>query len=290
MDLLKIAVSILVTGTAYAMVLYITAVGLSVTMGLLGIANLAHSAFAMIGGYLTVSLLGPQGLPFPAALLVATLAMGLISIVLERLLYSHLYQATELDQVVMTLGLLFISVAVMRYFYGPLPFALRAPAALSGTVLLPGGNSFPVYRLFLIAAGVLIFVLLWLGVERTMLGARIRAAVDNRFMAQAVGVNTQRLFTLVFALGSMLAALGGGLGADILTLTPNYAEAHLVYFLIVVAVGGLGSIRGPFFAALLLGIGDTACRVLTPQFGAFFVYVVVFLLLLAKPAGLFGRT
>jgi branched-chain amino acid transport system permease protein len=136
---------------------------------------------------------------------------------------------------------------------------------------------------------VLVFALLWLGIERTLVGARIRATVDNRVMAEAVGVHTKRLFSIVFVLGSMLAALGGALGAEMIPVAPDYALVHLVYFLIVVAVGGLGSVSGPFLAALLLGVGDTACRILVPQIGAFFVYIALFLILLLRPAGLFGR-
>ena len=287
--MLTLLANILFTGTAYAMVLYIAAVGLSVTMGLLGIANLAHGAFAMAGGYLMLMFADQAGMPFGIALIVACLAVGLLSMLLERLLYSRLYAAAELDQVVMSVGLIYVSVAVAQFFFGPLPQAVSLPGWLQGRTALAGGFSFPSYRLFLIGFGVAIFLVLWVGIERTMLGARIRATVDNRVMAQAIGIDTRRLFTTVFALGSMLAALGGGLGADMMALTPDYALVHLVYFLIVVAVGGLGSVRGPFLAALLLGIGDSACRILAPTAGAFFVYVALFLILLVRPSGLFGR-
>ncbi len=279
----------MLTGTAYAMVLYIAAVGLSVTMGLLGIANLAHGAFAMAGGYLLIVLMTHANVPFSVGMVLSCAMVGLASVVLERVLYARFYGAEELDQVVMSLGLIFISVAVAQFFFGPLPLSAKLPTMLAGQVAIGPAGSFPIYRLFLIGVGVLVFVLLWLGIERTMLGARIRATVDNRGMAQAIGVNTSRLFTLVFALGSMLAALGGGLGADLMAIGPDYALTHLTYFLIVVAIGGLGSIRGPFFAALLLGLGDTACRILYPQVGAFFVYIGLFLLLLVRPTGLFGK-
>ncbi len=290
MELLSVATGIVATGTAYAMVLYIAAVGLSVTMGLLGIANLAHGAFAMAGGYAMVWGLDRLGLSFGVAVLLACVLVGVASVVMERVLYRRFYARSELDQVVMSVGLLFMSVAVAQFLFGPSPLSVRLPGLLTGSVPLVGDASLPVYRGFLILFGGAIFLLLWAGIERTMLGARIRAAVDNRFMAQAVGVNTDLLFVTVFALGSMLAALGGALGADMMALTPDYALAHLVYFMIVVAVGGLGSVRGPFVAALLLGIGDTACKILAPQAGAFFVYVALFVLLLARPRGLFGRT
>ncbi len=289
MNVLSTVAGIAFTGTAYAMILYIAAVGLSVTMGLLGIANLAHGAFAMAGGYAAIWGLNRLGLPFGLAVVFACLAIGAVSVVMERALYSRFYARPELDQVVMSVGLLFMSVASAQYLFGPSPLSVKLPSLLTGSIPLVGTASLPVYRGFLIGFGVAIFVLLWIGIERTMLGARIRAAVDNRFMAQAVGVNTRLLFVTVFALGSMLAALGGALGADMMALTPDYALAHLVYFMIVVSVGGLGSVRGPFFAALLLGVGDTACRVLLPQLGAFFVYVALFVLLLFRPQGLFGR-
>jgi branched-chain amino acid transport system permease protein len=286
--MLQAAVSILFLGLAYAMVLYIISVGLSVTMGLMGFVNLAHGVFAMAGGYITVTLMNRYGVPFGVALLLAFILVALLSVVLERSLYARLYNAGELEQVLFTIGLVFMSVAVVRKLWGPLPQPIALPAALSGQIDL-GFRTFPTYRSFLIAFGLALTLLLWLGIERTNFGARLRAAVDNRRMAESLGINTGRLFTLTFALGSGLAALGGGLGADILAIYPGYAMEYLVYFLMVVAVGGLGSIRGPFVAALLLGIGDTACKYLVPELGAFFIYLAMIGLLLWRPAGLFGR-
>lgn len=286
--MLEAAISILFLGLAYAMILYIISVGLSVTMGLMGFVNLAHGVFAMAGGYVTVTLMNRYGVPFGAALLLAFIAVALLSVVLERLLYARLYDAGELEQVLFTIGLVFMAVAAVRKLWGPLPQPITLPAALSGQINL-GFRTFPTYRSFLIAFSLTLILLLWLGIERTNFGARLRAAVDNRRMAESLGINTSRLFTLSFALGSGLAALGGGLGADILAIYPGYAMEYLVYFLMVVAVGGLGSIRGPFVAALLLGIGDTACKYLVPQLGAFFIYLAMIGLLLWRPAGLFGR-
>ncbi len=285
---MEAAVSILFLGLAYAMILYIISVGLSVTMGLMGFVNLAHGAFAMAGGYITVTLMNRYGVPFGAALLLAFIVVALVSVVLERTLYARLYGAGELEQVLFTIGLVFMAVAVVRKIWGSLPQPITLPAALSGQIDL-GFRSFPTYRSFLIAFSLTLILLLWLGIERTNFGARLRAAVDNRRMAESLGINTSRLFTLSFALGSGLAALGGGLGADILAIYPGYAMEYLVYFLMVVAVGGLGSIRGPFVAALLLGIGDTACKYLVPELGAFFIYLAMIGLLLWRPAGLFGR-
>ena len=281
-------VSILFHGLAFAMVLYIVSVGLSLTMGLMGFVNLAHGAFAMIGGYITVTLMNTYHVPFGLALLAAFIAVALISAVLERTLYARLYGAGELEQVLFTIGLVFMAGAAMRQLFGPIPVPMHVPAMLEGQLDL-GFRTVPMYRAFLIGTGFVLIALLWLGIDRTNFGARLRAAVDNRRMAEAIGIDTSLLFTTTFALGSGLAALGGGLGADILAIYPGYAVEYLVYFLMVVAVGGLGSIRGPFFAALLLGIGDTACKYLVPEFGAFFIYAAMIALLMWRPAGLFGR-
>ena len=287
-DALSAAISILFHGTALAMVLYLISVGLSVTMGLMGFVNLAHGVFAMLGGYIVTSLIGRLGVPFAIALAVATVATALDSVVVERLLYRRLYSADDLDQVLLTMGLIFMSVAGATYFWGPLTQPMHPPRWLSGEVDL-GFRSFPGYRSFLILCGAGLVTALWLGLERTQFGIRIRAAVDNLRMAQSVGVNTSRLFTLTFALGSGLAGLGGALGADLLAIEPTYALENLVYFLIVVAVGGIGSIRGPFVAALVIGIADTGFKYLLPELGAFFIYALTMVILLWRPSGLFGR-
>jgi branched-chain amino acid transport system permease protein len=207
---------------------------------------------------------------------------------LERTLYARLYGAGELDQVLFTIGLVFMAVATAKYLFGPLAQPVHLPQPLRGQLSLLG-RDFPTYRSVLILGGAAVVTALVLGIERTRLGARIRAAVDNRRMAQSIGINTAALFTLTFAIGSGLAALGGALGADLLAIDPGYAQEHLVTVLIVVAVGGLGTIRGPFFAAMLLGITDTACKYLVPELGAFFIYAATLLVLLWRPHGLFGR-
>lgn len=281
-------VSIGFHGLAYGMILYVISVGLSVTMGLMGFVNLAHGVFAMAGGYLMYSLMTRLGLPWLPALALACLAVAAGSMVLERLLYARLYTAGELPQVLFTIGLIFVAVAVARIAYGPLPLAAPLPDFLTGQVQL-GARSFPTYRVGVIVAAAIIIAALWFGLERTRWGAMVRAAVDNRSMAQSIGIDTGRLFTFTFALGSGLAALGGALGADLIAMTPTYPFEQLVYFLIVVAIGGLGTLRGPFLGALLIGIGDTACKYWVPQFGAFFIYAATMALLLWRPQGLLGR-
>jgi branched-chain amino acid transport system permease protein len=281
-------VSVAFHGLAYGMILYVISVGLSVTMGLMGFVNLAHGAFAMTGGYILISALSQFDLPFPLGLLAAFVLTAAISVAFERVLYSRLYSAGELEQVLFTIGLIFMAVAVAQVVFGMLQRPVLLPDYLKGQISVLG-RDFPAYRVFLIAVSGSIIAALWFGVERTLWGAMVRAAVDNRAMAQSIGINTRRLFTLTFALGSGLAGLGGALGADIIAIQPTYAFEHLPYFLIVVAVGGLGSLRGPFAAALLIGLSDTACKYWLPQFGAFFIYVVTIVLLLWRPAGLFGQ-
>lgn len=285
---LSVGVGILLDGLAYGMVLFIVSVGLSVTMGLMGFVNLAHGAFAMAGGYVTVSLMSRLGMPFELALVCAFVLVGAASVPFERSLYARLYRASELDQVLLTIGLVFMAIAAFTYAYGPAPQAIRVPRYLNGSVDF-GFRTFAAYRLFMVAVGALMMGALWYGFERTSLGARIRAAVDNRRMAQSVGIDVDRLFTLTFALGSGLAALGGGLAVNLTGLTPTFAIQYLVFFLIVVAVGGAGSIKGTVVAALVLGITDNAGKYLFPAGGAFFIYAATIALLLAKPAGLYGR-
>jgi branched-chain amino acid transport system permease protein len=270
------------------MVLYLISVGLSVTMGLMGFVNLAHGAFAMAGGYVMTTLMNRWDVAFPLALAVAVAVVVAVSLVLERVLYRRFYSGEELDQVLLTMGLIFASVGAATYIWGPLAQPMQPPAFLRGEVDI-FGRAFPAYRTFLIACGAVIVTVLWVALERTRFGAQLRAAVNNLRMAETLGINTSRLFAAAFALGSGLAALGGGLGADMLAIAPGYALDNLVYFLIVVAVGGLGSIRGPFLAALVVGISDTGLKYFAPELGAFFIYALTMLILLRYPRGIFGR-
>ena len=284
----NIVVSILFDGLAYAMFLFITSVGLSVTMGLMGFVNLAHGAFAMAGGFFVVSLTRSYGVDFIPSLIIAAGLVGLVSIRFERRLYRRFYKATDLEQVLLTIGLAFMSIATFTYFYGPIPKSVPLPDWLEGDVNL-GFRSFPTYRAFVIVLGAVLIAVLWYGFERTNIGAKIRAAVDNRRMAESVGINVDRLFTLTFALGSGLAALGGGLAIQLFGLTPYFAVLYLVLFLIVVAVGGLGSPNGTLLAALVIGIIDTGGKYAFPVAGNLFIYAITVIVLLIKPAGFYGR-
>jgi branched-chain amino acid transport system permease protein len=285
---LNTIISILFDGLAYAMFLFIVSVGLSVTMGLMGFVNLAHGAFAMAGGYLVLTLTRGWGVPFLPSLVIVFLVVGAVSVIFERTLYARLYRATELDQVLLTIGLTFMAIAGFTYFYGPSPQSIRLPSYLTGQI--EGGfRSFPTYRVFIIAVGALLIVALWYVFERTNIGAKIRAAVDNRRMAQSIGIDVDRLFTLTFGIGSGLAALGGGLAIQLVGLSPSFALIYLVFFLLVVAVGGLGSFKGTLVAALILGIFDTAGKYLYADAGGFFIYAIAMAILLIRPAGLYGR-
>jgi branched-chain amino acid transport system permease protein len=280
--------SIVLGGMAAGMVLFLVSVGLSVTMGLMGFVNLAHGAFAMLGGYVTVLSMNRLGLGFLPALALAFVIVAAVSVVFERLFYARLYRAGELDQVLFTIGLVFASIATVTLVVGPETQPFFAPPALRGQLDL-GFMVYRAYSVFLIVTGIVIAIVLWLGFERTRLGVQIRATVDNRRMAESLGINVDRLFTVTFAFGSGMAALGGGLGAEFLGLDPQYALKYLVYFLIVVAVGGLGQVTGVFYASLLIGILDFALKLYVPKGGTVFIFALTILLLLLRPQGLFTR-
>ena len=281
-------VSILLGGFASGMVLFIVSVGLSVTMGLMGFVNLAHGGFAMLGGYVIVLAMNHWGFSFLPALALAFVAVAAFSVALERALYARLYRATELDQVLFTIGLVFVMTAGVTLGVGPETQVVQLPDWLRGQTDL-GFISYRSYSLALIAVGTALMIGLWLGFERTRFGARIRAAVDNRRMAQSLGVDVGRLFAVTFAIGSGLAAVGGGLGAEILGLDPNYPLRYLVYFLIVVSVGGLGRVTGVFFAALSIGVLDFVLKIYFPKGGTIFIYALTLVLLLWRPRGIFSR-
>ena len=281
-------IGVLFDGFAYGMLLFLLSVGLSVTLGMMNFVNLAHCAFAMLGGYVTVTLMNSFHWPFFATLPFAFLVAALVSVAFERTLYRRLYRASELDQVLLTIGLAFVSVAAAAYVYGTVQQPVQIPSYLRGSLTLLGVN-FAVYRLFLIATALAITLLLVGALEYTRFGAQVRAAVDNQRMARGLGINVDAAFAVTFALGSGLAGLGGALAIDIVGLDPNFAFTYLIYVLIVVSVGGLGSIGGSFAAATLIGISDVAGKYYVPELGAFLMYLVMLLLLMWRPAGLFGR-
>jgi branched-chain amino acid transport system permease protein len=281
-------VGVLFDGFAYGTLLFLLSVGLSVTLGMMNFINLAHCSFAMLGGYVTVTLVDRLGWSFFAALPIAFLAAAGASVALERTLFRRLYRASDLDQCLLTIGVVFMSVAAAAYIYGTVQQPLQLPSYLTGSVTFMGIN-FAMYRLFLVAAALMITVILVAALEWTRFGAEVRAAVDNQRMARGLGINVEGVFAVTFALGSGLAGLGGALAIAMVGLDPGFAFAYLVYVLIVVSVGGLGSIGGSFAAAALLGISDVAGKYYVPQLGAFLIYLVMVGLLMWRPAGLLGR-
>jgi len=281
-------IGVIFDGIAYGSLLFLISIGLSVTMGLMNFVNLAHGAFAMIGGYVCVIVMSRMGLPFLATLPVAFIVSAGAGAMLERLLYQRLYKATHLDQVLFSIGLVFMSIAGATYLFGPAQQPVNLPEFLKGQVRVLGLD-LGAYRLFLIAVVVAITVALTYLIERTRFGAQIRASVDNQQASAGLGINVDRVFGLTFALGSGLAGLGGALGIDVLGLEPTFPIKYMVYFLLVVAVGGAGTIKGPLVAALLLGVFDVAGKYYVPEVGAFVIYALMVVLLIIFPTGLYGR-
>jgi len=280
--------TVLFDGFAYGMLLFLLSVGLSVTLGMMNFVNLAHCSFAMVGGYATVTVVNSFGWPFLAPSPIAFLSAALLSVMPERPPYRHLYRSSDLDQCLLTIGIVFVSVAAFAWLYTSEQQSARPPEWLRGRIELFGVN-FATYRLFLIVFGLAVTAMLVLLLERTRFGAKVRAAVDNQRMARGLGIDVDRAFMLTFALGGGLAGLGGALAIEVVGLDPTFALAYLVYVLIVVAVGGLGSIGGSFAAAVVLGISDMAGKYYFPWLGAFLIYLVMVALLMWRPAGLFGK-
>jgi branched-chain amino acid transport system permease protein len=243
----------------------------------------------MLGGYVCALAMARWNVPFLAALLPAFAAAALAGLVFERLLFRRLYRRSPLDQVLLTIGLTFMSIAAATFLFGPQQQALRLPEYLSGQFSLLGVD-LNIYRLFLLAIGVVLTAALTLALERTRFGAAVRAAVDNPRVAEALGIRVGLVFQIAFAMGCGLAGLGGALGVEVLGLDPAFPLKYMVYFLLVVAVGGTRGLKGPLYAALLLGVADVAGKYYIPQVGAFVIYAVMVVLLILRPQGLVSRS
>jgi branched-chain amino acid transport system permease protein len=278
---------VLLYGASYGFVLFTISIGLVITMGLMRVMNLAHGSFAAIGGYATIALMN-HGVAFLPALGGAIFLVAILGVALERAMFVYLYDAPELDQVLMTLGLNFIVIATLTLMFGPNLFPMTQPDFLRGNVDL-GFRTFEVYRLFVAAVGAIVAGIVYYVFERTHFGARLRAAVDNRGMAQAIGIDVNKLFSLSFAIGGGLAALGGGVGAGMLPMEPFYPLKYLVLVLVVVSLSGAGNVRGALGAAIFVGIVDTAGRFLLPEIGGFVIYVLLIVLVVFRGEGLFVR-
>jgi branched-chain amino acid transport system permease protein len=281
--------TLLFDGIAYGMLLFVLAVGLAVTLGLMNFINLAHGAFAMAGGYTTVLLMNRLGVPFLATLPLAFVFTALAGALLERTLYRPMYSKPHLDQVLFSIGLVFMAVAAVDYFIGSQQQIMQLPPYFQGRFDLDW-IGIGKYRLFIIVLCALLTIALQWMLSRTRFGSRLRAAVDDPRVASGLGINVNRVFLLTFAAGSGLAGLGGALGADVLGLDPSFPLKFMIYFLIVVSVGGTTTITGPLLAALLLGIADVMGKYYVPKLGAFIVYTLMIVILTLRPQGLFGRS
>jgi len=280
--------TIVFDGIAYGMLLFVLACGLAVTLGLMNFINLAHGAFAMVGGYLCALLVNRAGVPFAAALPLAFVGSALVGALLERVVYRRVYARSHLDQVLFTIGLVFMSVAGMDYLMGSQQMFVQLPKALEGRFEVLG-IGIGRYRLLIIAICGVLAVGLQLILTRTRFGSRLRAAVDHPPTARALGIPVNNVFAITFAVGSGLAGLGGALGAEILGLDPTFPLKTMIYVLIVVAVGGTSTVTGPFIAALLLGIADVAGKYYVPSVGAFVIYTIMIVMLIFRPYGLLVR-
>lgn len=286
---MQTALSIAIDALAYGMVLFIISIGLSVMMGLMRVINLAHGAFAMIGGYAASYATRSLGLDYGFAILLAVLGTMIVAMPIEYLFYRRIYGARDpLTQVLMTIGITFCVIGIANYILGPTLKTIPLPEALRGPVDI-GFRSISVHRLFVIACGLAVALGLWLVIEKTAFGVKLRATVDNAAMAGALGVRTEVIYAAAFALAVGLGAFGGIVGAEMLPIEPYYALRYMVTFLVVVCVGGSGSIPGALLASLLLGLIDTTGKYLVPDFGDFFFYLAVIIVVCLFPRGLLGR-
>lgn len=284
---MSVAAFILLYGVSYGLVLCLIALGLVVTMGLMHVINLAHGAFAAIGGYVAINLMQQHGWPYAVAVPAAVLAVAVFGVVMERLVYVHLYKRSDLDQVIVTIGINFVVIAIVTMLFGPNIVRMQLPDYLKGNIYI--GRDIELYRM--VAAAICLVVIggLWWIFERTSTGARLRAAVDNRGMAQAMGMNVPALFSATFALGCALAALGGILAAPMMPIEPMWPFKYLVLVLVIVALAGHGQVTASVAVAVIVGLVETAGRYLFPQFGGFFIYLLLITLMIWRPDGLLVR-
>jgi len=273
-------------GLSYGALLFLLASGLSLIFGVMRIVNLAHGSYFMLGGYVGLSVVWRTG-SYVLALAAGALAVALVGVAMERLFLRRLPGQT-LGQVLMTIGFALIFQDLALLIWGGDPYTIRVPAQLSG-VITAGPGRFPVYRIFIVAVAVIVGAALWLVLDRTRVGAMIRAAVDDAEMAQGVGIRVPRVSLGVFALGAALAAFGGVVGAGFLGVYPGLDFEILPYAFVVVIVGGLGSLPGAMVGSLMVGLLDNFGKALFPELSYFTLFAPMALILALKPTGLFGR-
>ena len=285
---MSIVIFILVYGISYGLILCLLSIGLVVTLGLMRVVNLAHGAFAAIGGYVAVSLGAKLALPFPLAVTVAVVLVGALSLVLERLFFVQLYGSTELNQVLQTIGLTYIAIGIFALTFGPNVFPVKLPSYMLGSIKL-GQVDLEAYRLVVATVSLAILATLWMVFDRTNFGARVRAAVDNPSMAEATGINVRHLFSVTFALSAALAALGGAIGSAMFPLEPLYPFRYIVLVMMVVVLSGRGNIKAATVVSIVIGISETGVRLLLPEIGSFLIYLVLIALVVWRPDGLYAR-
>ncbi len=287
MDLAQFLVQVL-NGVQYGLLLFLVASGLTLIFGIMGIINLAHGAFYMIGAYLAYWLVDWTG-SLPAALLVGISIAVAVGLVIERLLIARLYQRDHLDQVLLTYGMILVFDETQKILWGSDFHGVPVPSMLAGSVPLTDNQAYPVYRLIISLVCLGVAAGLGLLITRTRLGMMIRAGASNREMVSALGIDIGRVFAVVFALGVALAAFSGMIGAPLSSVYPGMGERVLIVSFVVVVIGGLGSVKGAFVGAMLIGLADTFGRVLVPDYASMVMYALMALVLLWRPQGLFGR-
>jgi len=278
----------LVNGVQYGLLLFLIASGLTLVFGVMGILNLAHGSMYMVGAYLVWYFVALTGSFTVAAILSAVIALGL-GILIERMLIQRLYNRNHLDQVLLTIGMIFVFNSLQSILWGNDPYGVAVPEALSGSVPFTDNSSYPVYRIFAAVICIAIAAALYFLVSKTRLGMLIRAGESNREMVEALGVNIKSLYTIVFAIGVMLAAISGIIAAPMSSIVPGMGESVLITCFVVVVIGGMGSIKGAFVGALLVGIISTFAAVLIPTMSNMIIYIFMILVLLVKPQGLFAK-
>ncbi len=282
----EVAVQQALNGISFGALLFILAAGLSLIFGMMDVVNLAHGAFYMLGAYVALIVVQRTD-QFWLALLLAPLVVGLLGLVLEPLLLRRL-RGRHLDQVLLTIGVSLVIADLIGLTFGREIRSLPVPAGLDHSISLMGGD-YPVYRLFVIGFGAALAAVLAVVHRRTKLGALIRAGVDDASMLSALGINIDRLFACTFAVGAALAGLAGVIAAPVFGVFPGMDIDALIYSLIVVVVGGLGTLSGAFAGAALVGPADTFGKVLFPQFALALIFAIMALVLLLRPTGLLGR-
>jgi branched-chain amino acid transport system permease protein len=284
---MSIVVFVLIYGVSYGLILCLLSIGLVVTLGLMRVINLAHGAFAALGGYVAVSLGAKLAFPFPLAVTISVILVGAFGLLLERLFFVQLYRSTELNQVLQTIGLTYIAIGIFALTFGPNVFPVKLPSYMLGSVQF-GQVDLEAYRLVAASASVVVVAALWFVFDRTNFGARVRAAVDNPSMAEATGINVRHLFSVTFALSAALAAFGGAIGSSMFPLEPFYPFRYLVLVMMVVVLSGRGNIKAATVVSIVIGISETGVRLLLPEVGSFLIYLVLIALVVWRPDGLFA--